>query len=184
MSKFNCGFCDQRINAPESLSGSLATCPNCNEQIKVPEFKKSSRQSKSTQRKKKMEPSREAKVCNNKDYGGLSRAGYFGALVVILVFQYFLLRMTAGNAKPLIAFCVYAAIVAFPTCFRLKNIGKNPWLCLLCLVPIVNLLIIFRCLILQEGYQKHKKLDAIGIAIIVWIVGLIVLPLLLAPFLN
>ena len=53
-------------------------------------------------------------------------------------------------------------VLLFPIYFRLKNIGMNPWWCLVAIVPLANLLISIRCLIFPEGYQDTKKLDTAG----------------------
>lgn len=34
--KFNCPFCKQSIEAPDSMSGQLTECPNCQETIEIP----------------------------------------------------------------------------------------------------------------------------------------------------
>jgi hypothetical protein len=44
-----------------------------------------------------------------------------------------------------------------PSYYRLKNIGMNPWWCLLCLIPLANLFIYVRCAILKENSANARS---------------------------
>jgi len=71
---------------------------------------------------------------------------------------------------------LFFMVVSFiPVYYRLKNIGMNPWWCLLMLVPIANLLVGIRCLVFQEGYVDTKKLDTAGKVITYIVLGLFIL---------
>jgi uncharacterized membrane protein YhaH (DUF805 family) len=69
------------------------------------------------------------------------------------------------------------------TAYRLKNIGDNPWCCLLMLIPIVNLILQIRCFLFQEGYADTKRLDAAG-KTISWLLFSIFILLLLAAIIG
>ncbi len=69
--------------------------------------------------------------------------------------------------------CFAGLVVAMG--FRFKNQGSNPWLCLLALIPIVNLYIFGRCLVCPKGFADTKQLDGPGKVILWCYVGLILL---------
>ena len=63
--------------------------------------------------------------------------------------------------------------------FRLKNTGLNPLWCLTGFVPIVNLLLLIRCIMLPPGYQETKRLDPAGkLAAGMMIAGIFLIPAL------
>ena len=78
----------------------------------------------------------------------------------------------------------YFIISFFPIYYRLKNIGMNPWLCLLILVPLVNVIISIACLVCQKGYQDTKKLDFVGKALIFIGLAIILLVVLGLIYMN
>ena len=63
---------------------------------------------------------------------------------------------------------------------RMKNIGMDPALCLLLLVPIFGLIVHVRCLIFQENYEETKRLDQTGKALLWVTFAILVVPFLLA----
>ncbi len=80
----------------------------------------------------------------------------------------------------LIVLAVYFIISFIPIYYRLKNIGMNPWLCLLSLVPFANIVIGLACLVCQKGYQDTKKLDFVGKVLI--FIGLAIILLMVCGF--
>lgn len=97
-------------------------------------------------------------------YGGINRITYFLFNFVLAITSAF----TQGNLAVMVIILVLSlAIVAL----RMKNIGMNPWLSLLSMVPILNLLIAYRCIACQEGFADSQKLDSAG-RVITWIFGI------------
>ncbi len=108
-------------------------------------------------------------------YGGIRRLPYLGIMIGLGIVQKVLLA-AVGAADSTVAVTLMVVVVSFiPVYYRLKNIGMNPWWCLLMLVPIANLLIGIRCLVFQEGYVETKKLDTAGKVITYIVLGLFVL---------
>lgn len=111
-------------------------------------------------------------------YGGLGRLAYFGLTIVAqIAIASAGTILTAATEMPQIILLSFAVqvIAGLILCGqRLKNIGMNPWLSLVGLIPFVNLIIAFRCIACQEGYVETKRLDTAG-KVIAWIFGLIVL---------
>lgn len=101
-----------------------------------------------------------------REYGGIRRLAYFGLAFLLGIFQNVVMAgLGQTGAEPPIGLAVLAIFFVFsliPVYYRLKNIGMNPWWCLGMLVPLLNLLIGIRCLVLPEGYQDTKKLDTAG----------------------
>lgn len=118
----------------------------------------------------------EAKVEQARHYGGIQRLPYLGIILGLGILQAIL---AAADPSGGIALLVVVIGSFFPVFYRLKNIGMNPWWCLLMIVPIANLLIAIRCLVFQEGYQDTKKLDTAGRIITYIVVGFVGLSVLL-----
>jgi uncharacterized membrane protein YhaH (DUF805 family) len=112
----------------------------------------------------------EARAAEVRHYGGIQRLPYLGIILGLGILQAIL---AAADPSGGIALLVVVVGYFFPVYYRLKNIGMNPWWCLLMIVPIANLLIGVRCLVFQEGYQDTKKLDKAGQIITYIVVGII-----------
>ncbi len=54
---------------------------------------------------------------------------------------------------------LYLGVLFAATSLRLQNIGHNGWLSVLLIVPIANLVIVFRCYVYPPGYFQTKQLD-------------------------
>jgi hypothetical protein len=114
-----------------------------------------------------------------KQYGGVRRLPYLAIVlshgVIDRAFEYAIYSNTTITLC-FAGWCLLVALVSVH--YRLKNIGYNLRLCFLILVPIVNLFLGIRCLVLQEGYEATKKLDTAG-KIITYIVLVSVIALLI-----
>lgn len=110
-------------------------------------------------------------------YEGIRRLPYFLVLLGLNVVQFFFVaEMVSQKAGAASFFAVIAAFLGLsmvPVSMRLKNIGMDPWWCLLLLVPLVNLFVGVRCLVAPEWYEDSKELDRAGKVL----VGLLVVPL-------
>lgn len=58
-----------------------------------------------------------------------------------------------------ILYFVTSAFYCPATYYRLKNIGTNPWWCLLNAVPLVSFLLMARCVIFPKGYADTQSMD-------------------------
>ena len=101
---------------------------------------------------------------------------YLGIILGLAILQAIL---AAADPSGGIALLVVVVGSFFPVFYRLKNIGMNPWWCLLMIVPIANLFVGVRCLVFQEGYQDTKKLDKAGMIITYIVFGFIGLCILI-----
>ena len=112
-------------------------------------------------------------------YGGIRRLQYlgimFGLAIVKTVLDVGIVFAGPSGGATLIVTVLFMIVSVIPAYYRLKNIGMNPWWCLLMLVPIASLLVGIRCLVFQEGYVDTKKLDAPGKAVTHIFLGLFVL---------
>jgi hypothetical protein len=88
-----------------------------------------------------------------RQYGGIGRLAYVGLMI--------LCSFVSVAVGPEVAL-LFWLLTLIPIAFRYKNIGSNPWWCLLGLVPVANLFVHIRCLIFQEGWADTQKLDAAG----------------------
>jgi len=114
-----------------------------------------------------------------KQYGGIRRLPYLAiVLSFAIIDRAFGYEIYSNTTITLwfVGWCLLISLVAVH--YRLKNIGYNPDLCFLILVPIVNLFLGIRCLVLQEGYEDTKKLDTAG-KILTYIVLTLVIALLI-----
>ncbi|MBE8232615.1 MAG: DUF805 domain-containing protein [Endozoicomonadaceae bacterium] len=125
----------------------------------------------------------------SKHYGGINRTGYViwnllfsvGQFIVFFIlYKKGLIQndMDFSDGYPLsflIFLIVSLVIMLVLTALRLQNIGKNKWLTLLTLIPVVNILITLCCLVCPEGSQDSKKLDSAGIISLILIIGFIIL---------
>lgn len=179
MPKFYCFNCSQHIDADESLAGTMAACPSCHTKLYVPG------DIDTTTVILAVAPYTPLNSCHDypkaealqvRDYGGIRRLPYLGIIFGLAVVQGVLIS-SAGTAFPSerVALLVVSAGTLITVFYRLKNIGMNPWWCLLMFVPIANLFLVVRSLVFQEGYQDMKKLDKTGRIITYILVGFIVL---------
>ena len=105
----------------------------------------------------------------NKEYGGIGRGVYFGWTFGLLVLQVLVPMLM----WPLVIIGLIAGGLRF------KNIGYNPWAILLGMIPIVNIVVAYRCLACPAGYAQTKQSDK-AMRVISWIYGIFVLLLILA----
>lgn len=117
-----------------------------------------------------------------RNYGGIGRLVYI-IIVIGVAFAFSLLLLNAGISDAdengyILLTGLYSIILMFPSYFRLKNIGRDPMECFYCIIPLLNILVNIRCLILPAGYKDIKKLDAaakiiLGFIILVFLWGII-----------
>jgi uncharacterized membrane protein YhaH (DUF805 family) len=111
-------------------------------------------------------------------YGGIGRLAYVALMIGAVGGSNIFSDMSrnAGgivtNLLITITFWVLLFVAAF---FRLKNIGMNPWWCLLLFVPLANLAVFFRCLAYPEGYADTKELDVAGKVVVGFCIAFILL---------
>lgn len=127
-------------------------------------------------------------------YGGIRRLSFIGIIIGVYL-AFFLLSLGSGLALAGVFFTGDEGLLHYGALFllllvllfvltvilvyqRFKNIGRNPWWCLLMLVPVLNLLVVVPCLVLQEGYADTKKLDTGGKVIACIILGFVILYLI------
>lgn len=102
-----------------------------------------------------------ASPAHQKAYGGIGRRGFCLVMAGILAFDAAVSASTeADPAIGLILIFLTFALSLFVTAKRLRNIGMSEWYALLGLVPIVSTILGVRCLMMPEGYQDTRKLDA------------------------
>jgi uncharacterized membrane protein YhaH (DUF805 family) len=125
---------------------------------------------------------------------GIRRLPYFlvlsGLLIAYSIFSAVEARTQSANVALLSSFLtILFGLVGpfFPLYYRLKNIGKSPWYCLLLLIPFLNVVVMVTGLIYQEDYQSTKKLDdkaKIGLYIFLGVFLLFALPMLIIFLAN
>ena len=113
----------------------------------------------------------DAAIQTPRHYVGIQRLPYLGIMIgLAIVHQGPIARVAAADSSgvaTLMVTLLFIVVCFISAYYRLKNIGMNPWWCLLILVPIAHLLVVIRCLAFQEGYADTKKLDTAGKVIIV-----------------
>ena len=105
-------------------------------------------------------------------YGGIGRMAYFGySFLAVLIYNGIVAAVgAAGNGAPGgglvavigIALLVYLAALLYIVAQRMINCGYSPWWCVGTLVPLLNILVGFRCIACPEGYADHRTLDTAG----------------------
>lgn len=99
-------------------------------------------------------------------YGGIGRLAFFGVSFLLSFVNNLASRAILGAGISEAGFWALVALSIglglVPIVLRLKNIGYSPWWCLLAFIPLINLLLLIRCIVCPEGYADHKKLDTIG----------------------
>ncbi len=110
--------------------------------------------------------SADSAIRTSRHYGGIRRLPYLGIVIGLAIVQNVLIVAIGASdltgAATLMLALFFMVVSFIPVYYRFKNIGMNPWWCLLMLVPIANLLVVIRCLVFQEGYVDTKKLDTAG----------------------
>lgn len=86
---------------------------------------------------------------------GIGRVDFFVCFLVWAVVVTFARTNFNSNVPWLLA----NLFILVPACAaRLKNIGSNTAWCWLCMVPIIGLIVVVRCIIRPAGYAASKKL--------------------------
>lgn len=109
--------------------------------------------------------------------GGIGRLQFIlGAIIVSIVLTMLGILLPAGMSAVIVGVGVAASLsLAY---FRMKNIGVNPWFCLLWLIPLVGFGVTIFCVAFPEGWKYHRQLDlsgkvAIGVLGVIFIFGLV-----------
>jgi uncharacterized membrane protein YhaH (DUF805 family) len=112
----------------------------------------------------------------NKPYGGIRRTPYalimFGLIIINIIFSALLKAQGSSENQfesRILEISLLFIAPFFPVYFRLKNIGQNPVWCLLLFIPLINVVVMVRGLIYQEGYQDSQKLDNKG-KVLLWVI--------------
>ena len=87
--------------------------------------------------------------------------------------QFFLLSIASGLLVfiPILGILLNLGLVIFISRRRFQNIGKNPNLGWLAIIPFVNIWTSFNCIVYPSGYAQHKTLDKAAKVIITLYVG-------------
>ncbi|GAB5445067.1 MAG: hypothetical protein Fues2KO_54160 [Fuerstiella sp.] len=118
-----------------------------------------------------------ASSSEDQGYGGIGRVTFIGMLLGLYFSGTMLLQsldlplnvaVTLGEFGPL----VLLMALAVP---RLINMGGRGWWALGMLVPVLNLLLLLRCIAAPEGYAKHRTLDPPGKVLLLSLVATVVL---------
>lgn len=82
---------------------------------------------------------------------GIGRGAYFGLMILI--------SLLTGLLGPELSI-----LLIIPSLFvggmRFRNIGYSPWLIVLLIIPIVNLVVGYRCLAFPSNYAQTKQSDS------------------------
>ena len=167
--KTNCSHCNQPIEAPLHLLGTVVTCPSCSTPFTAGQGHSDS----APPPVPKLPP-----LQNTKHYGGIRR-GKFIAIIfgVSLLFAIFQGASAKGDGTATVLLNI---VMMFPVYFRLKNTGKNPWWCLTNWIPILGIYPWYISLFCQEGYAESKKLDKAGKTALWILLGIFVLGIMAA----
>jgi len=117
-------------------------------------------------------PARQAALAKG-TYPGIGRLHYF-----LLSLGANILSVLLNLALPLLGTLIALIAGFFIVISRLRNLGYNPWLSLLMLVPLANLWLSVVCIACPEGYADHKKYDTPGKVIVGLILGVFVIAML------
>ncbi len=114
---------------------------------------------------------------SEKKYGGIKR----GVFVVNSFAAWFFTSIPGLLARPAMGFGGPALFMGVTVLFmalfareRMKNMGRDPRLGWLMLVPVVNIWILAMCLLCQEGHADTRKLDLSGKIVGILLIALIV----------
>jgi uncharacterized membrane protein YhaH (DUF805 family) len=114
-------------------------------------------------------------------YGGIGRLTFTGLLVGLyfpatMLFSPFELPLNVASSLAEFGPLVLLVALAVP---RLINMGGRGWWALGMLVPVLNLLLLLRCIAAPEGYAKHRTLDPPGKVLLLSLVATVSLFVLL-----
>ena len=107
-------------------------------------------------------------------HGGIGRGAYFGLTILVTVLS----AMLGGEFSLLLIIPVL--IVGG---MRYRNIGYSPWVILLALIPLVNLVVGYQCFALPPGYAQTKRSDR-AMKIVRWIYIFFILMVVLAVIIT
>lgn len=93
-----------------------------------------------------------------REYGGIGRVSFLVAVIVLALMKMGLseLKGFSANSATTLVNVALIAIQLVITALRYKNIGFNPAAALLFLIPIVNFVVLFQCLVYPEGHKDSK----------------------------
>lgn len=99
-------------------------------------------------------------VGGDADFGGIGRVAFVAALAVIEIIEQATTRYwDVGKQVSEIISGISLLLFVWLISRRIKNFGESPWATLWLLVPVVNFLLIARCLVLPPGYSRHQTFD-------------------------
>lgn len=107
-------------------------------------------------------------VALQRSYGGIGRLAYIGltflAAIVYNLVLFVLGWVNVGATELLVipVILIYFAALLWIIAQRMINTGYSPWWCVAMLVPILNILVLVRCIACPEGYADHRTLDTAG----------------------
>jgi hypothetical protein len=202
MLKFYCTHCGQRISANEKRAGVTAKCPACQGSVTVPGTPISTPDSLpagTIADARSPIPTPDSVTANpyspllsseNVDIASIPHRRHAEGIRRLSCFWIFLglgiFHTLFNSSDPTgIAMLMVALGYVLAAYSRLKNIGMNPWWCLLMIVPFANLIVVIRCLAFQENYQNSKKLDKAGkiiASIVIGIIGLLLIAAIISVF--
>lgn len=99
-------------------------------------------------------------------FAGIGRIAYL-LLSVVVALCVAPLYAKPGYAAEVLTLLGAGAVSAM----RLVNMGYSPWWALYIIAPLLNLFLLFRCLILPAGYAQTNKLDSQGKIAVALIIG-------------
>ena len=112
----------------------------------------------------------------SKTYCGIRRLGYFFGMFGVSVLKVILAVVAQGEPSVgIFSLILTLALSLGLIASRLHNIGMSGWWAVLTFVPIANIILGVRCLMMPEGYQDTKKLDTAAKVILGAVLGLAVL---------
>jgi len=103
-----------------------------------------------------------------RSYGGIGRLAYFGLTFLAgIVYNVVLLVLGMIGAEAAVFLLIPLVLVYFGALLwiiaqRMVNTGYSPWWCVAIIVPILNILVVIRCIACPEGYADHRTLDTAG----------------------
>jgi uncharacterized membrane protein YhaH (DUF805 family) len=89
---------------------------------------------------------------------GIGRGAYFGLLILLGIISG-LLGASGSFGEGVSFILVIPGLILGG--MRYKSIGYSPWLILLAIIPLVNLVVGYQCLALPPGYAQTKQADRV-----------------------
>ncbi len=90
------------------------------------------------------------------EHGGIGRGAYFGVIILLSIISAMLGAAGAFREGGSFILIIPGLILGG---MRYRNIGYSPWIILLALIPLVNLVVGYQCLALPPGYAQTKQSD-------------------------